>query len=55
MTSLQIVHLEMWLGNVVGRTLRMLERPQKIAFEATRTTQKDIMGARNINVLVGEN
>lgn len=55
MASLQNFHVETWLGNVVGRTLRMLERPQKISFEATSTTQKDIMGARNINVSVGEN
>jgi hypothetical protein len=55
MASLQNVHLEMWLENVVRKTLRMLERPQKFAFEATSTVQKDIMGARNINVLVGEN
>ncbi len=55
MAGLQNVHLETWLGNVVGRALRMLERPQKFAFEATRTAQKDIMGVRNINVLVGEN
>jgi hypothetical protein len=33
----------------------MLERPQKFAFEAIRLAQKDIMGARNIYVLVGEN
>jgi hypothetical protein len=33
----------------------MLERFQNFVFEATRVTQKDIMGVRNINVLVGEN
>jgi ribosomal protein S18 len=33
----------------------MLERLQKFVFEATRVTQKDITGVRNINVLIGEN
>jgi len=33
----------------------MLERLQKFVFEATRATQKDIMGVKNINVLIGEN
>jgi hypothetical protein len=33
----------------------MLERPQKFTFEAIRAAQKDIMGAKNINILVGEN
>jgi hypothetical protein len=32
------------LGNVVGRTMRDVERPQK-----------DIMNVANMNVLVGEN
>jgi hypothetical protein len=33
----------------------MLERPQKISFDTTRAAQKDIMDAKNINVLVAEN
>jgi hypothetical protein len=33
----------------------MLERPQKIAFEEPRVVQNNILGAKNINVLVGEN
>jgi hypothetical protein len=33
----------------------MLERLEKFAFESTRATQKDIMGVKNINVLIGEN
>jgi len=33
----------------------MLERLENFAFESTRTSQKDIMGVKNINVLVGEN
>jgi hypothetical protein len=33
----------------------MLERPQNFIFEAIRAIQKDIMGAKHINILVGEN
>jgi hypothetical protein len=33
----------------------MLERPQKIAFKKPRVAQNNILGAKNINVLVGEN
>ncbi len=32
-----------------------LERPQKNSFDTTRAAQKDILGAKNINVLVAEN
>ncbi len=28
---------------------------KKIAFESTRAAQKDIMGAKNINIFRGEN
>jgi hypothetical protein len=33
----------------------MLERLEKFAFELIRATKKDIMCAKNINILVGEN
>jgi hypothetical protein len=33
----------------------MLERLEKFAFESTRATKKDIMCAKNINVLVDGN
>jgi hypothetical protein len=33
----------------------MLERPQKIAFEEPRVAQDNILGGKNMNVLVGEN
>jgi len=32
-----------------------LKRPENFAFESTRATQKDIMGAKNINIFRGEN
>jgi hypothetical protein len=32
-----------------------LEKPQKNVFKAMKDAKKDIMGARNINVLVHEN
>jgi hypothetical protein len=33
----------------------MFEIITKIAFESTRAAQKDIMGAKNSNILKGEN
>jgi len=40
---------------VVGRTLGDVGKAQKKSFHRTRAAQKDIMGAKNINVLVAEN
>jgi hypothetical protein len=33
----------------------MLERLEKFAFESTKATKNNIVAAKNINVLVGEN
>jgi hypothetical protein len=48
MVGLQNAHLKMWSKNMVGKTLLMLERPQKFALEATKIAQKDIMGAKKL-------
>jgi hypothetical protein len=32
-----------------------LERPQKKSFEIMRGTKKDIMGVKNVNLLISEN
>jgi hypothetical protein len=33
----------------------MLEMPKRMLFETMRGAKKNIMGAKNVNVLVGEN
>jgi len=43
------------VGNMVGKTLGDIEKAQKKSFDATKVPKNDIMDAKNINVLVGEN
>jgi len=43
------------LGSIIGKTLGDVENSPKIAFDATRDTQNDMMGVRNVNVLVDRN
>jgi hypothetical protein len=43
------------LGNTLGITLKDVGKAQTFFLKAINDTKKDIMGAINVNVLVGEN
>jgi hypothetical protein len=43
------------LGNIVGDVGGCWKGLQKLAFETTMTTKKDVMDAINVNVSIGEN
>jgi hypothetical protein len=43
------------VGSMVGKTLGDVGKAQKQIFWYNKSAQNDIMDAKNINVLVGEN
>jgi hypothetical protein len=44
------------LGNVIRKTFKDVEKdPSKNVFDVTRDGKKNIMGAKYVNVLIGEN